>query len=160
MRTAFPKTLIGLLALVFALCGQNVPGQNSQTQPAPQPADTSQPSTQQPSAKKPSTQQKHPETSPGAEAGKGAGDIGKGTAKGAGAAAKGVGKGAGDLVTLHPLNAAGDVSKGAVGAGKDVGVGAVKGTGKIAKGTGRGIGKIFHHHHETKPDPAPAAPQN
>jgi len=83
MRTAFPKTLIGLLALVFALCGQNVPGQNSQTQPAPQPADTQQPSTQQPSAqqpsaqqpsaKKPSTQQKHPETSPGAEAGKGAG---------------------------------------------------------------------------------------
>jgi hypothetical protein len=165
MRTAFPKLSIALLALAFAFCGQYAPGQSSQTQPPPQPADTAQPSTQQPSTQQPSTQepsakQKGKQSSPGGDVGHGAGDVGKGTAKGAGAAAKGVGKGAGDLVTLHPLNAAGDVGKGAVGAGKDVGVGAAKGTGKIAKGTGRGIGKIFHHHHETKPDPAPSAPQN
>jgi len=92
--------------------------------------------------------------------GSGAGDVGKGTAKGAGAAAKGVGKGAGDLVTLHPIDAAGNVGKGAAVAGKDVGVGAAKGTGKIAKGTGRGIGKVFHRHHEQPVTPAAATPQN
>ena len=81
--------------------------------------------------------------SAGGDVGSGAGDIGKGTAKGAGAAGKGVGKGAVDVVTLHPLNAAGNVGKGAAYAGKDVGVGAVKGTGKIAKGTGRAIKHIF-----------------
>jgi hypothetical protein len=148
MRTAFPKPSIALLALAFAICGQSAPGQNSQ--PQPQAADTSQPSTQ-PQPK---------QSSPGGEVGKGAGDIGKGTAKGAGAAAKGVGKGAGNLVTLHPLNAAGNVGKGAAIAGKDVGVGAAKGTGKIAKGTGRGIGKLFHHHHEAQTDPPPSEPQN
>jgi len=154
MRTVFPKSSIGLFALVFILCGQNAPGQNSQTQPPPQPADTSQPSTQTPSTPQ------HQQGSPDGDVGKGAGDIGKGTAKGAGAAAKGVGKGAGDLVTLHPLDAAGNVGKGAAVAGKDVGVGAAKGTGKIAKGTGRGIGRIFHHHHEAKPAPEPSEPQN
>lgn len=81
--------------------------------------------------------------SAGGDVGSGAGDIGKGMAKGVGAAAKGVGKGVVDLVTLHPLNAAGNVGKGAAYAGKDIGVGAVKGTGKIAKGTGRAIKHIF-----------------
>jgi hypothetical protein len=75
--------------------------------------------------------------------GSGAGDVGKGTAKGVGSAAKGTGKGAGDLVTLHPINAATDVGKGAAGTGKNVGVGAAKGTGKIVKGTGKGIKHIF-----------------
>ena len=150
MPTAVSKSSIALLALAFAICGQNAPGQNSQTQPPPQPADTSQPS----------TQRQPQQGSPGGDVGKGAGDIGKGTAKGAGAAAKSVGKGAGDLVTLHPLNAAGNVGKGGAVAGKDIGVGAAKGTGKIAKGTGRGIGKIFHHHHETQTAPAPSEPRN
>jgi hypothetical protein len=150
MRTAFSKPSIALLALAFAICGQNAPGQNSQTQPLPQPTDKSQPS----------TQRQPQQGSPGGDVGRGAGDIGKGTAKGTGAAAKGVGKGAGDLVTLHPLDAAGNVGKGAGVAGKDVGVGAAKGTGKIAKGTGRGIGKIFHHHHKTPTDPASSDPQN
>ena len=81
--------------------------------------------------------------SPGGDVGSGAGDIGKGAGRGVGTAAKDTGKGAGDLVTLHPLNAAGEVGKGAAVGGKDVGVGAVKGTGKILKGTGRGIKKIF-----------------
>jgi hypothetical protein len=146
VRTAFPKPFIALLVLAFAICVRNAPGQNSQ----PQHTDTSQPSAEQ---------QPH-QSSPGGDVGRGAGDIGKGTAKGAGAAAKGVGKGAGNLVTLHPLDAAGNVGKGGAVAGKDVGVGAAKGTGKIAKGTGRGIGKIFHHHHETQTTPAPSEPQN
>ena len=81
--------------------------------------------------------------SPGGDIGSGAGDIGKGTGRGVGTAAKDTGKGAGDLVTLHPLNAAGEVGKGAAVGGKDVGVGAAKGTGKIVKGTGRSIKKIF-----------------
>ncbi len=67
-----------------------------------------------------------------------------------------VGRGAGDLVTLHPIDAAGNVGKGAAVTGKDVGVSAAKGTGKIAKGTGRGIGKIFHHgRHDDTPPPPP-----
>jgi hypothetical protein len=150
VHIAFPKPSIALLVLAFAMCGRNAPGQNSQTQSPPQPSGTSQPSTEQ---------QPH-QGSPGGDVGRGAGDIGKGTAKGAGAAAKGVGKGAGDLVTLHPLDATGNVAKGGAVAGKDVGVGAAKGTGKIAKGTGRGIGKIFHHHHETRTARAPSEPQN
>ncbi len=150
MRTTFPKPSIALLAFAFAICGQNAAGQYGQSQPPPQAAGTSQPSTwRQP-----------PERSPAGDVGSGAGDIGKGTAKGAGAAAKGVGKGTADLVTLHPLDAAGNVGKGAAIAGKDVGVGAAKGTGKIAKGTGRGIGKLFHHHHEKEAGPAPEEPQN
>jgi hypothetical protein len=77
------------------------------------------------------------------DVGSGAGDIGKGAAKGAGSAAKGTGKAAGDLVTLHPVNAATDVGKGAASTGKHVGTGAAKGTGKILKGTGKGIKHIF-----------------
>jgi hypothetical protein len=91
----------------------------------------------------PSTTQPPQGRSPGGDVGSGTGDIGKGVGKGAGSAAKDTGKGAGQLVTLHPLNAAGDVGKGAGSAGKDVGVGAAKGTGKIVKGTGRGIKHIF-----------------
>jgi hypothetical protein len=150
MRTASPKPFMPLLALVFAICAQITLGQSSQTQSPPQHTDSSQPST---------VQQPH-QGSPGGDVGRGAGDIGKGTAKGTGAAGKGVGKSAGDLVTLHPLDAAGNVGKGAAVAGKDVGVGAAKGTGKIATGTGRGIGKIFHHHHETQTAPASSEPKN
>ena len=80
---------------------------------------------------------------PGKEIGSGAGDIGKGAAKGAGNLAKGTGKGALDLVTLHPVNAAASVGKGAAVGGKDVGVGAAKGTGKIGKGIGKAFKKLF-----------------
>jgi hypothetical protein len=79
----------------------------------------------------------------GKEIGSGSGDIGKGAAKGAGNVAKGTGKGAADLVTLHPINAAGSVGKGAAVGGKDVAVGTAKGTGKIGKGIGKAIKKIF-----------------
>ena len=75
--------------------------------------------------------------------GSGAGDIGKGAAKGVGSAAKGTGKSAVDLVTLHPINAATDLGKGAAKTGKNVGVGAVKGTGKILRGTGKAIKHLF-----------------
>ena len=148
MRIAFPNLSIVLLGLAFVVCGQNALGQDSQSQPSPQPTNASQPSTKK---------EAH-QSSPAGEVGRGAGDIGKGTAKGAGAAAKGVGKGAADLVTLHPIDAASNVAKGGAVAGKDVGVGAAKGTGKIAKGTGRGIGKIFHHRHEKAP--VASEPQN
>jgi hypothetical protein len=77
------------------------------------------------------------------DVGSGAGDIGKGAAKGVGSAAKGTGKTAADLVTLHPINAATDLGKGATSTGKNLGVGAVKGTGKILKGTGKAIGHLF-----------------
>jgi hypothetical protein len=77
------------------------------------------------------------------DVGSGAGDIGKGAAKGAGSAAKGTGKAAGDLVTLHPVNAATDVGKGAASTGKHVGAGAAKGTAKIFRGTGKGIKHLF-----------------
>jgi hypothetical protein len=151
MRTTFPKPFIALFALAFALCGENILAQNNPSQSSPQPAPKSQPA---------AGQQPH-QTSPGGDVGRGAGDIGKGTAKGAGAAAEGVGKGAGDLVTLHPVKGAEAVGKGGVVAGKDIGVGAAKGTGKIAKGTGRGIGKLFHHHHGDKSAPgSPTEPQN
>lgn len=75
--------------------------------------------------------------------GSGAGDIGKGAAKGVGSAGKGTGKAAGDLVTLHPINAAANLGKGAAGTGKNVGVWTVKGTGKIFKGTGKAIKHLF-----------------
>jgi len=75
--------------------------------------------------------------------GTGAGDIGKGAAKGAGSAAKGTGKAAVDLVTLHPINAATDLGKGAVGTGKNVGVGTAKGSAKILRGTGKAIKHLF-----------------
>ena len=81
--------------------------------------------------------------SPGGDVGSGAGDIGKGAGKGVGDAAKGVGKGAANLVTLHPIDAAASVGKGAGYAGKDVAVGTTKGTGKIVKGIGRGIKHLF-----------------
>ena len=77
------------------------------------------------------------------DVGSGAGDIGKGTAKGVGSAAKGTGKAAGDLVTLHPINAATDLGKGAADTGKNVGVGTAKGTAKILKGTGKAIKHLF-----------------
>jgi hypothetical protein len=73
----------------------------------------------------------------------GAGDIGKGVAKGAGGAARATGSAAVDLATLHPVNAATDLGKGAVGTGKGVCVGAVKGTGKIVQGTGKALRHLF-----------------
>jgi hypothetical protein len=83
--------------------------------------------------------------SPGAakDIGSGAANVGTGAAKGAGEAAKGVGKGAVDLVTLHPVNAAASVGKGAVVGGKDVGVGTAKGAGKITRGIGKAFKKLF-----------------
>jgi hypothetical protein len=80
---------------------------------------------------------------PGKEIGSGAANIGTSAAKGAGNVAKGVGKGAVDLVTLHPINAATSVGKGAAVGGKDVAVGTVKGTGKIGKGIGKAFKKLF-----------------
>ena len=77
------------------------------------------------------------------DVGSGAGDIGKGAAKGVGSAAKGTGKAAADLITLHPIDAATDLGKGAVSTGKNVGVGTLKGTGKIAKGSGKAIRHLF-----------------
>ncbi len=146
MRRALSTPSIALLTLALAICSQSVPAQTTPT-PSQTPAQTQTPAQPQP-------------RSPGGDVGSGAGDIGKGTAKGTGAAAKGVGKGAGDLVTLHPVDAAGNVGKGAAVAGKDVGVGAAKGTGKVAKGTGRGIGKIFHHGHHEDAAPPSSDPQS
>jgi hypothetical protein len=81
--------------------------------------------------------------SAGGDVASGSGNIAGGAAKGAGHAAEGVGKGAADLVTLHPIDAATDVSKGGASAGKDAAVGTTKGTAKIIKGIGRGIKHIF-----------------
>lgn len=86
--------------------------------------------------------QKH-ERGAGKEVGAGAGTVGVGAAKGAGDLAKGTGKGAVDLVTLHPINAAGSAGKGAATAGKDITVGTVKGTGKVGKGIGRAFKHLF-----------------
>jgi len=83
------------------------------------------------------------ERGPAREIGAGAGTAVAGGAKAVGAAAKGTAKGVGDLVTLHPIDAATSVGKGAAYAGKDVTVGAVKGTGKVAKGIGGVFKKIF-----------------
>ena len=98
-----------------------------------------------PPASSAGTQKAQQRKSPGAakDIGSGAGNIGTGAAKGAGDAAKGVGKGAVDLVTLHPINAATAVGKGAASTGKDVAVGSAKGTGKIARGIGKAFKKIF-----------------
>jgi hypothetical protein len=82
-------------------------------------------------------------TSAKRDVGSGAADIGKGAAKGVGSAAKGTAKAAGDLVTLHPINAATDLGKGAVSTGKNVGAGTVKGSAKILKGTGKAIKHLF-----------------
>jgi hypothetical protein len=48
-----------------------------------------------------------------------------------------------DLVTLHPINAASSIGKGAGAGGKDVAVGTVKGTGKIGRGIGKAFKKLF-----------------
>ncbi|HLG96065.1 MAG TPA: hypothetical protein VKX49_07115 [Bryobacteraceae bacterium] len=87
--------------------------------------------------------QKHKGNGAAKDVGSGAGDVGKGAAKGAGDAAKGVGKGAADLATLHPIDAAGDLGRGAVSTGKDVTVGTAKGGGKIVRGVGKALKKIF-----------------
>ncbi len=126
MKIRFGLSALLLAASTFAL------GQQITTQPAPVQT------TPQPTA--PAQVQGR---SPGGDIGSGAGDIGKGAAGGVGNVAKGTGKGAVDLVTLHPINAAGNVGKGAAVGGKDIGVGAAKGTGKVAKGVGRGIKHIF-----------------
>jgi hypothetical protein len=54
-----------------------------------------------------------------------------------------LGKGAVDLVTLHPINAATSVGKGAAIAGKDVTVGTARGAGKITRGIGKAFKKLF-----------------
>jgi hypothetical protein len=113
------KYLLLILAFVVCACAQSQPDQ-----PKDYP------------------DQKH-SRGPGKEIGSGAGDIGKGAGKGVGNVAKGTGKGAVDLVTLHPVNAAASVGKGAAIGGKDVAVGTVKGTGKIGKGIGKAVQKIF-----------------
>ena len=77
------------------------------------------------------------------DVGSGSADIAKGVGKGAASAAVGTGKAAGSLVTLHPINAAGELGSGAVSAGRHVGVGAVKGTGKIVRGTGKALKHLF-----------------
>ena len=82
------------------------------------------------------------ERSPAKEVGKGGEDIGKGAGKGAESLGKGTAGAAVNVVTLHPVNAATDLGKGAAGAGKDVGVGTVKGTAKIGKGSVKGVGKL------------------
>jgi hypothetical protein len=125
---------IGVLSLALLAFGLSGYGQNQSTTSAN--GATGQPTAQnQPTVKQ--------GRSAGGDVGSGAGDIGKGAAKGTGNLAKGTGKGAVDLVTLHPVNAAGDVGKGGASAGKNIAVGTAKGTGKIAKGTGKAIKKIF-----------------
>ena len=71
---------------------------------------------------------KHTRPSAKHDVGTGAGDIGKGAAKATGSTAV-------DLVTLHPINAATDVGKGAAGA--------AKGTGKVLRGTGKAFKHLF-----------------
>jgi len=102
---------------------------------AQEPVSTETPRSSQPDANV-HTSAKH-------DVGTGAEDIGKGAAKGAGSAAKGTGKAAVDLVTLHPINAATDLGKGAASTGKNVGVGTAKGSAKILKGTGKAIKHLF-----------------
>ncbi len=126
MKIKFPLATLLLITSTLAW-GQQTTAQPAPTQTTVQPAAPAQVQGR----------------SPGGDIGSGAGDIGKGTAAGAGNVAKGTGKGAVDLVTLHPVNAAGNVGKGAAVGGKDIGVGAAKGTGKVAKGVGRGIKHVF-----------------
>lgn len=102
-----------------------------------------QPDTEEKTATQTRVKTQKKRRSPAGDVGSGAGDIAKGAAKGAGNTAKGVGEGALDLVTLHPMDAAASLGKGAGYAGKDVVVGTTKGTGKIAKGLGRGIKHLF-----------------
>jgi hypothetical protein len=123
-------TLASLLLVPFAALAQTT-APPIHTQPQTQPAIQTQsvPRNTSPSA--------------GHDVGSGAGDIGKGAGGAVGNVAKGTGKGAVDLVTLHPIKAAGNVGK-SVGVGaKDAGVGAAKGTSKILRGTGKGIKHIF-----------------
>lgn len=91
----------------------------------------------------PPVQEQKQERGAAKDIGSGAANIGTGVAKGAGNLAKGTGKGAVDLVTLHPIDAATSVGRGAVVAGKDVGVGTAKGAGKIAKGIGKAFKKLL-----------------
>jgi hypothetical protein len=119
----------GILSLAILAFGVSAYGQNQSTTP---PNEAPSRSTGQNQGR-----------SAGGDIGSGSGDIGKGAGKGAGNLAKGTGKGATDLVTLHPLDAAGAVGKGGASAGKNVAVGTAKGTGKIVKGTGKLIKKPF-----------------
>src|SRR5258708_5707684 len=129
---------IGLLPAAICLSAIAFAQEPTSTQT---PASTQEPvSAQVPESSRADTKT---QTSAKRDVGSGAGDIGKGAAKGAGSAAKGTGKAAADLVTLHPINAATDLGKGAVNTGKNVGVGTVKGTGKILKGTGKAIKHLF-----------------
>jgi hypothetical protein len=100
VRHALLFPAIVLFTLTFCICNLRSSAQTIQTAPAQVSPRSDQP------------------RSPGGNVGSGASDIGKGTAKGAGAAAEGVGKGAGDLVTLHPIDAAGNVGKGAAVIGR------------------------------------------
>jgi hypothetical protein len=119
-----PTTLVSVALLTFALAAY---GQQQST-PPPSPAQAYPAPSAVPQNRPPSA---------GHDIGSGAGDIGKGAGGAAGNVAKGTGKGAVDLVTLHPINAVGNVGKGVGVGAKDAGVGAVKGTGKILKGTGK-----------------------
>ena len=119
----------GILSLALLAFGVSAYGQTQSTQ-------TPNEATNQSTAQKQGR-------SAGGDIGSGSGDIGKGAGKGAGSLAKGTGKGAADLVTLHPVDAAGAVGKGGASAGKNVAVGTAKGTGKIVKGTGKVIKKPF-----------------
>jgi|SRR6185312_1225600 len=89
------------------------------------------------------TKETHHGRSAKGDVGSGSADIGKGAAKGAGDVAKGTGKGAVDLATLHPIDAATDVGRGAVTGGAKAGTGAAKGTGKILRGAGKAFKHIF-----------------
>lgn len=120
----------GILSLALLAIGLSAYGQNQST------------TTKTNEAASQSAVQKQGRSA-GGEIGSGSGDIGKGAGKGAGNLAEGTGKGAADLVTLHPVDAAGAVGKGGASAGKNVAVGTAKGTGKIFKGTGKAIRKIF-----------------
>jgi len=126
-------TVASTFLMAFAVAGWS---QNTTTDQANQ---TSQTQTANKKVKK----NGKPEPSAGRQVANGTGNVAGGAGKGAGDLAKGTGKGAADLVTLHPIDAAGSVGKGAVGAGKDVSVGAAKGSGKIVKGIGRGIKHLF-----------------
>jgi hypothetical protein len=106
-------------------------------------ADSGQAQTTQPEIKTKHSKAKKPEPSPGRQVANGTGNIAGGAGKGVGDLATGTGRGAADLATLHPIDAAGSVGKGAAGAGKEVAVGTTKGTGKVVKGVGRGIKHIF-----------------
>jgi len=128
MTNAKPVSVLGILFAGFLFAQEQVGPPSSPEQ--------DRPVQQEPVQKK-------TERGPGHEIGSGAGNIGTGAAKGAGNLAKGTGKGVVDLATLHPINAAGSVGKGAAAAGKDVGVGTVKGTGKMAHGIGRAVKKLF-----------------